>query len=331
MALKSGRPAAGIASVRPRSTRPLLLVLRALGLGDLATAVPALRALRRAHPRYELVLAAPAELAPLAAATGAVDRLHVTPAHIRTPIETLYWRGRRPRLAVNLHGSGPESHRALLATRPTRLLAFASPAAGYPIGPQWNDDEHEVLRWCRLLRWAGIPADPGDLMLPAPPSPRGLRGTVVVHPGASGPERRWPVVRFAAVARVLARGGHRVVVTGSRSETEEAAAVAGGAGLPPSAVLAGRTDLNTLGGLIASARLLVCGDTGVAHLATAYGTPSVVLFGPISPAMWGPPPGRDRHVVLWRGPDGLADIGIGEVCEAAQALLGADPPTPVPV
>jgi ADP-heptose:LPS heptosyltransferase len=302
--------------------RPLLLVLRALGLGDFATVVPVLRALRRSHPGYELVLAAPAPLAPLVAATGAVDRLHVTPAYIRAPIERLDWPGPRPKLAVNLHGNGPHSHRALLGVGPARLVAYACPAAGHHEGPQWSDAEHEVSRWCRLMRWAGIDADPADLSLPVPDPPwGGLRGTVIVHPGASGPERRWPVRRYAAVARVLARAGHRVVITGSRTEASDAAAVAGGAGLPPSSVLAGRTDLAALGAVIAHARLLVSGDTGVAHLATAYGTPSVVLFGPISPATWGPPPGRPQHVILWRGPAGLDDISVGEVCQAATALL----------
>nr|WP_249355415.1 glycosyltransferase family 9 protein [Nocardia farcinica] len=44
---------------------------------------------------------------------------------------------------------------------------------------------------------------------------------------------------------------------------------------------------------------MVCSDTGVGHLATAFGTPSVVLFGPNPPAWWGPPPQRRRHVALW--------------------------------
>jgi ADP-heptose:LPS heptosyltransferase len=47
---------------------------------------------------------------------------------------------------------------------------------------------------------------------------------------------------------------------------------------------------------------VVCGDSGTAHLATALKRPSVLLFGPVSPAHWGPLPGhRGRHRVLWAG------------------------------
>jgi uncharacterized protein YjbJ (UPF0337 family) len=91
-----------------------------------------------------------------------------------------------------------------------------------------------------------------------------------------------------------------VVVTGSAAERGLAAAVADAAGLPAAAVLAGRTDLRALAALVAHAGRVLCGDTGVAHLATAFGTPSVVLFGPTPPAEWGPPPERAQHVVLYR-------------------------------
>ena len=95
--------------------------------------------------------------------------------------------------------------------------------------------------------------------------------------------------RFAAVAGELARLGHQVVVTGSAAERPLAMDVARRAGLPPQSVLAGRTSLAALAALTASARLVVSGDTGLAHLATAYARPSVVLFGPVPPAEWGPP------------------------------------------
>ncbi|HEX5741212.1 MAG TPA: glycosyltransferase family 9 protein, partial [Pilimelia sp.] len=80
----------------------MIVALRALGIGDLCAAVPALRALRRAHPGEQLALAAPAWLAPLVDLVGAVDR------HLDVPdLTPRPWRWPAPRLAVNLHGRGP--------------------------------------------------------------------------------------------------------------------------------------------------------------------------------------------------------------------------------
>ncbi|HVE29399.1 MAG TPA: glycosyltransferase family 9 protein, partial [Mycobacteriales bacterium] len=120
----------------------VVLALRALGLGDLLTGVPALRALRRAHPADRIVLAAPPGLAPLARLTGAVDAVLPQPGLDR-PLAT----EDRPSLAVNLHGRGPRSTDLLRATRPGALFAFGSGSQC----PQWIDGEHEVGRWCRLL------------------------------------------------------------------------------------------------------------------------------------------------------------------------------------
>ncbi|MGW3891023.1 glycosyltransferase family 9 protein [Micromonospora chokoriensis] len=274
----------------------MILVLRALGVGDLVTAVPAVRALRAAYPSRELVLAAPAGLAPLVDLVGGVDRL-VDTCGLDRPVRV----GSAPQVAVNLHGRGPQSHRLLAATRPGRLLAFADPHGDHVEGPQWSDDEHEVDRWCRLLSWYGIPADRADLGLRRPASAGLPAGVTVLHPGSKVPAKRWPAERFAALARALTDQGHRVLLTGSADERALAARVAEAAGLGSDAVLAGRTDLGTLAALVADARLVVSGDTGVAHLATGYGTASVVLFGPVPPAHWGPPPDRPRHRALWAG------------------------------
>jgi ADP-heptose:LPS heptosyltransferase len=291
-----------------------VLALRALGIGDLATAVPALRALRAAFPTRRIVLAAPAWLAPLAELTGAVDRL-VPVAGLDTDPADLP----APWIAVNLHGRGPESHRLLAALRPARLLAFRNLPAGHHDGPSWSDDEHEVARWCRLLDWYGIPAYPGDLSLHVPAAPPAVAGATIVHPGSTAPARRWPPDRFAEVARYLHGAGHHVVVTGSPAERRLAQRVAGAAGLPPDRALAGHTDVGALAALVAAARLVVSGDTGVAHLATAYETPSVVLFGPEPPARWGPHD-SERHMVLWHGEHGLRDIGVPEVLAVVRRL-----------
>jgi ADP-heptose:LPS heptosyltransferase len=277
--------------------RPLLVVLRALGLGDFLTSVPALRALAGAFPDHRRVLAAPAVLEPLVRLSGTVDEVVDT-----GPLQPLDPSLHRADVAVNLHGRGPQSHRLLLDAAPERLIAFRHPevpeSAG---GPPWTPAEHEIQRWCRLLRGSGVPADPARLDLAPPPEPPAVKGAVVIHPGAASAARRWPAERWAQVAAHQAEEGHAVVLTGSTGERELCLDVAERAGLPGRAVLAGTTDLLGLAAVVAAATRVLCGDTGVAHLATAFGTPSVVLFGPVAPAEWGPPPDRPQHVALWAG------------------------------
>lgn len=306
------------------------MILRALGLGDLLTALPALRGLADAFPDHRRVLAAPAALAPLVELAGVVHAVADT-----APLAPLDPGLAGVEVAVNLHGRGPQSHRALVAARPGRLIAFRN--AHVPetrAAPRWHAHEHEVKRWCRLLVESGVPADPArlELTLSGPPPPS-TAGATVIHPGAASPARRWPPERFAAVARAEGRAGRAVVVTGGPAEVQLAREVASAAGLPPSSVLAGATDLLELAAVVAGAARVVCGDTGVAHLATALGTPSVVLFGPLPPAEWGPPASVERHVALWSGrrgdphgaqPDaGLLEIGVEEVLDGLEQAEGA--------
>jgi ADP-heptose:LPS heptosyltransferase len=297
--------------------RPLVVTLRALGLGDLLTAVPALRAIRRAFPQHRHVLAAPAWQGPLVALMGAVDGVVDTTALVPLAEELHH-----ADLAVNLHGRGPQSTALLAATSPRRLIAFDDRR-----GPAWCEDEHERDRWCRLLAGHGITCDAADYRLVAPAtatSPR-ARGATIIHPGAAAPARRWPVERWAAVAAAEARAGRQILITGSSGEVELAIAVADGARLPRRVVVAGRTDGVDLVGLVGAAARVMCCDTGVAHVATALGTPSVVLFGPTPPALWGPPT-DGPHIALWHGrrgdpfgdePDrGLLTITVDEVLGA---------------
>jgi ADP-heptose:LPS heptosyltransferase len=305
-----------------------VILLRALGLGDFLTGVPAYRAVRRAFPRHRIVLGAPAGLADLVPATGAIDEL--LPA---AELEPVAWPGPPPDVAVDLHGRGPASHRLLAALQPHRLITFGGRHGGGFAGPPWRPGEHEVARWCRLCSESGIPADPADLRLLAapgivalpppvavlPPAPGGP-GPTIVHPGAAAPSRRWPPERFAAVARELAGSGHHIVLTGSAAERPLALDLARRAGLPHRSVLSGRTSLDALATLTASARLVVSGDTGLAHLASAYGRPSVVLFGPVPPAEWGPP-AHPRHQVLWAGGAGYRGDPHGNSTDPALAAI----------
>jgi hypothetical protein len=212
-------------------------------------------------------------------------------------------RRRRPdhpgaRTGTPRRGARDESHRRLRALHPGALWAFASRPAGHHDGPGWHDDEHEVRRWCRLVRYYGVACDESDLDLRVPGADVPA-GVTIIHPGAKSPARRWPPERFASVARRLVTAGHRVLVTGSPAEHDLCVRVAELAGLTQEAVP--RTGLAELAALVATARLVISGDTGTAHLATAYRTPSVVLFGPVSPSRWGPPGDRPYHRALWHG------------------------------
>ncbi|MGO4147451.1 glycosyltransferase family 9 protein [Paenarthrobacter sp. YAF11_1] len=272
--------------------QPLLLALRALKLGDLLVAVPALRGLHRAFPEHRILYAAPAWIAGALELVGGIH--HLPTPGLDDPLTV-------PRatvdIAVNLHGNGPESRRRIEELQANRVVAHASADAD---GPEWITGIPERERWTRLLNWHGIDADPLDYRLnrPAVRSPR--PGATVIHVGAAYGSRLWPVERFADVAVQLAAAGHEVVLTGGTSErarAEETAALAKlkGATLDDG-LLAGRQGLAEFAATIADARLVVSADTGAAHLASAYGRPSVVLFGPAPVEEWGPPPGP--HVVL---------------------------------
>jgi ADP-heptose:LPS heptosyltransferase len=301
--------------------RPRLVILRALKLGDFLTAVPALRALARALPDHERVLAAPGWLEPLVRHSATVDRLVDTPGLVALD-PSLHGAD----VAVNLHGRGSRSTALLAATSPARLLSY-----GLAGGPAWRRDEHERERWCRLLREYAMPAAAGDLHLDPPDveAPARAIGATLLHPGASSEARRWPLARWAAVARSELEAGRCVALTGNADESGLAMEVARQAGLDSDAVLAGRTDLLHLLAAVAVAGRVVSGDTGVAHVASAMGTPSVVLFGPTSPALWGPPASAP-HLALWTGrsgdphasrPDaGLLALTVDDVLQALASL-----------
>jgi ADP-heptose:LPS heptosyltransferase len=149
---------------------------------------------------------------------------------------------------------------------------------------------HEVERTLSLVRAAGYDLPAGDdgrlavrdtlppLLLPEAPF-------VVVHPGASVPARAPSAAVARSMVEALVADGHRVVVTGSRSERPLTAEVAAGGGID----LGGRTSYRELAALLKAASCVVVGNSGPAHLAAAVGTPVVSLFAPVVPAdRWAP-------------------------------------------
>jgi ADP-heptose:LPS heptosyltransferase len=151
---------------------------------------------------------------------------------------------------------------------------------------------------------------------------------VVVHPGASVPERQWPPQRFAAVADALARDGCRIVLTGSLAEAAVTTAVRQ-AMHAPAVDLTGRTTLGTLGALLAGAALLVSNDTGVMHVGEAVEAPLVAVS--FDPEAWRwAPQDTQRFRMLTGGAavpvDAVLEAARQQLCRRTDGLAAARPP-----
>ncbi len=183
----------GVPPGRP-VTSHTLLVLRALKLGDLLVAVPALHALRRAFPDHRLVYAGPAWLADVLELVGGFEMLPTKGLEMPLAVAP-----GTVDIAVNLHGRGPESTSLLeaLGARPVDY-ARAQPAAGRR---GWSE-MHERERWTHLLRWHGIDADPLDVRLSRPMPSRPVESSTP----ARGRAARRRGFRQPAVAGSTLRG-----------------------------------------------------------------------------------------------------------------------------
>ena len=128
---------------------------------------------------------------------------------------------------------------------------------------------------------------------------RGLGGpAVAIAPGATWATKRWAAARFAEVADALAADGFRIVLAGGPGDREAFDAFRAAARAEVAADLSA-LPIDGLAAALARVRLLVSNDSGPVHLATAVGTPVLALFGPTSPARWGPSaPGRALSVPL---------------------------------
>jgi ADP-heptose:LPS heptosyltransferase len=296
-----------VAAVTPeRDPVRRIAVVRALpGVGDLLCAVPALRAVRGAHPTAHVTLVG------LPTAGWFVDRFpHLVddllpvcgvpglPEVVPDPLAAMEFyataQACRFDLALQLHGSGVVTNplTAMLGAR--RMVATYVDAQWCPPGVVVSHPaaDHEILRLLAVTTAAGCPPAGGDIDLPVHPEERAearaLVGDVTdglgdpcpyacLHPGASRGSNRWPPDRFARVADRLYEAGMAVVLTGTARERPVVDAVAR-AMSAPAIDACGRTGVGTLAALFERAALVVSNDTGAAHVAAAVRAPSVVVF-----------------------------------------------------
>jgi heptosyltransferase-2 len=279
-------------------------------LGDTVMAEPALRALRRAHPQARVLLAGPwaAVLAgqgladtlvtyprPWAGRLAAADAVRrfapdtavLLPNSLESGLAAWYW-GARRRIGFDAGGRGlaltdavalprPRRHQideyVMLAERCEAHVEEAVPTLAPPAA-----DAAERAEARALLHAAGA---------------RRGRPSVGVHLGAAfGPAKTWPAERVVEFCRLLDGVGARAVLLGTDNEAPMATMISAHA---PAVVLAGRDRPALLPSLLTELDALVAGDTGVAHLAAALGTPVVTLFGPTDPALSAP---RGRAMAL---------------------------------
>ncbi|MBK8180921.1 MAG: glycosyltransferase family 9 protein [Planctomycetes bacterium] len=358
--------------LRPqRSPARRVLVIKFWGVGSLQLLTPSVVHLRRRHPGAELVLLTLSANQPAAEAFGQFDRVLSFDvagagwAGVARRVWTLMRSLQRERidvvydfefftrfsalvslstLARESHGFGSTSvwrgsfhthvvpfNRYWHVARNFRALAGGEDGAQVvprQLAPQ-RFDAADAARVDRVLERHGI-------------DPRAPFAVLNPNAGNSTSERRWPRPSFAELAsRLSDLDGLSVALVGSQGEreyTEQVAAAASGSVRP--ANLAGELTLPELASLLSRAAVFVTNDSGPMHLAAALGTPTVGLFGPETPLLYGPLGERVRALYrppicspcinvhenkvsscIWGFPQCLVSLSVDEVHGAARGFL----------
>jgi lipopolysaccharide heptosyltransferase II len=316
---------------RTRATRTYfrhvlcVLLVRFSSIGDVLLTTPLVRALARRHPEAKLVYVTKRAMAPLVA-----DNPHLADIVTLEPDEPMGHLARRlralaPTHGLDLHGSLRSAGLRLLVRcrwsgyrkrKLARALLIATKLDAYrrrassptappsPVAERYFEAAHELdtrpdggpPEFClgagardEVARWL---------------AERGLTGArlAALAPGAAHATKRWPIAHWSALAGRLAAAGYRAVVVGGPEDRGLAQQLVAEGGGNPVVSAAGEFSLQETGALLARARVVVSGDTGVMHMATGVGTPVVALFGP-TVAQFGFFPYQARAVVLERALD----------------------------
>lgn len=310
---------------QPMSPRRIA-VFRALMLGDMVCATPALRALRQGWPAAHITLVGLPWAAQWAARLPWVDDFVAFPGWPGLPEQEVppppvreafidAMRCLRLDLAIQLHGSGDVTRELVRCFEARHTAGFHLPPAARAAAADetlvpWPEGGHEIERLLSVTDRLGLPRRGLQTDWPLLPEDRRRARALlpfegrfaIVHVGSQWPSRRWPPERFAAVAERLAQRGLAIVLTGVASERALTSSIAERIGCGPVVDLAGHTDLWTMGGLVAEAQLLIGNDTGPTHIAAALGTPSVAVACGSEVARWAPLDAQ-LHQVLWSDHD----------------------------
>lgn len=286
-----------------------IAIFRALQLGDILCAMPAVRAIREFYPDAEILFIGLPHTQGLIERFGDyIDRFIVFPGYPGLPEQPFneedfnifagQMRGLELDLIFQLQGNGSVVYDFLYGLGAKRVVGFCERVKQqdenlmlYPKGL------HEVDRHLALLTYLGIPHSDDDLFFPLfyhdemAFKALGLelkpKRYICIHPGSRGAWRQWPIGYFAAIADYCKKKGFEVIITGSRSELPIAEKLLDVMKEMP-IVLCGRTSLGAVAYLIKNAALLVANCTGVSHVAAALKTPSVIISMDGEPGRWGP-------------------------------------------
>ncbi len=117
---------------------------------------------------------------------------------------------------------------------------------------------------------------------------------VVLFPGASKKEKRWPPEKFAALAQRLESRGCKIVLVGGDGDRELSSQIK--KKVRNAVDLTGMTNLLQTAAIIGEADLFISADSGLLHIAYGLGIPTVSLFGPGSSEKWGPR--GEMHIII---------------------------------
>ncbi|MGZ5918402.1 MAG: glycosyltransferase family 9 protein [Hyphomicrobium sp.] len=304
-----------------------ILVIKLGALGDFVQALGPFAAIRRHHARDRITLLTTPPFLDLARGSGYFDAVETcgrpgifevsTWARLLCVLNAGFAR------VYDLQTSDRSSlYRHLMGFSFSRRPEWSGIAAwsSHPHANPERDLLHTIERQREQLAAAGI----YDVPLPnvnwveANGARFGVKAPyVLLVPGGSAhrPEKRWPLDRFAALARRLVAAGITPVLLGAREEKSLLQSIAAAA--PGARSLAGETSLLEIAALGRGARCAVGNDTGPMHLIAATGIPVVSLFSRASdPALCAPrgPQGTGTVTVLRADP--LSDLSEATVAQA---------------